>query len=118
VYICKDVLTKHRVPPVRVSPKGEDVGVVCRDHSQSVQFAGQLGRLLDGPVELHGLGEGPTGPTVVVSMVDSPPWKPTGENSSPPAGSLLPLLVLVLREVSAVGGMWVSISSWPCSVSV
>ena len=65
-----------------MSPECEDMGVIGRDHGEGVLLAGQLGSPFDGPVKLHRLGEGSLGITVMVTVVDSPPWKHRGEKTT------------------------------------
>ena len=73
--MCIDLPTENRVPPVRMSPERKDMGVIGRDHGEGVLLAGHLGSPFDGPVKLHRLSEGPLGYTVVVAVVNSPPWE-------------------------------------------
>lgn len=65
------LITKDGIPSGRVATKGEDVGVVSRDHSQSVRLSGQLCGAMDGLVEHHGFRQSQFGDAVVVAVIDS-----------------------------------------------
>lgn len=65
------LITKDGIPSGCVATKGEYMGVISRDHSESVRLSGQLCGAMDGLVEHHGFRQSQFGDAVVVAVIDS-----------------------------------------------
>lgn len=63
--------TEDGIPSGCVPTKGEDVGVVSRDHGERVGFSGQLCGAMNGLVEHHSFRQSQFGNAIVVAVIDS-----------------------------------------------
>lgn len=72
VSVCPLNNTEDGIPSGRVTTKGEDVGVVSSDHSESVRLFGQLCCTLNCFIKHHSFRQSQFGNAIVMAVINSP----------------------------------------------